>query len=199
MIRIFPDEKWEQLAFEEGALRYKYAVSNYGRIASYTNDIERGRILKGGLLGGYPTFVCRPFGKSKTFYIHKLVAEYFLEREDDEQTYVIHLDYNKANNHYKNLRWADKRKVELHQQKSPHVLKSRQERRSKKPNRGHKLTSTDVIRIKKKIFDPNRKTRMKIIAKQFGISEMQLYRIKSGENWSHIEVEEEKRKKSLTI
>ena len=54
-----------------------------------------------------------------------------------------------------------------------------------------KLTSTDLIRIKKMIQDPNRKTRMKLIAKQFGISEMQLYRIKSGENWSHIKVEDE--------
>ena len=53
---------------------------------------------------------------------------------------------------------------------------------------GNKLTSTQVIRIKKMINDPNRKTRLKIIAKQFGISEMQLYRIKSGENWGHIEV-----------
>ena len=42
--------------------------------------------------------------------------------------------------------------------------------------------------IKKKIFDPQRKTRMKIIAKRFGISEMQLYRIKSGENWSSVQL-----------
>jgi hypothetical protein len=39
-------------------------------------------------------------------------------------------------------------------------------------------------------MDPNRKTRLKLIAKQFGISEMQLYRIKSGENWGHIKVPE---------
>ena len=31
---------------------------------------------------------------------------------------------------------------------------------------------------------------MRLIAKQFGISEMQLYRIKSGENWSHVKMEE---------
>jgi hypothetical protein len=27
---------------------------------------------------------------------------------------------------------------------------------------------------------------MKILARQFGVSEMQLYRIKSGENWSSV-------------
>jgi DNA invertase Pin-like site-specific DNA recombinase len=53
---------------------------------------------------------------------------------------------------------------------------------------GATLTSPDVVRIKKLILNPNRKTRLKIIAKQFGISEMQLYRIKTGENWGHIQV-----------
>jgi DNA invertase Pin-like site-specific DNA recombinase len=53
---------------------------------------------------------------------------------------------------------------------------------------GAKLTSTAVIRTKKLILNPYQKTRLKIIAKQFGISEMQLYRIKTGENWGHIQV-----------
>jgi len=47
--------------------------------------------------------------------------------------------------------------------------------------------------IKKKLLDPNRKTRMKMLAHQFRISEMQLYRIKSGENWGHVMVEERKK------
>ena len=51
-----------------------------------------------------------------------------------------------------------------------------------------KLTETQVIRLKKKLFDPNRRTRLKILAKQFGVSEMQLHRIKTGENWGHIKV-----------
>jgi hypothetical protein len=43
--------------------------------------------------------------------------------------------------------------------------------------------------IKRKLSDPKRKTRMKMIAKQFGISEMQLYRIKTGENWGHVTID----------
>ena len=49
-----------------------------------------------------------------------------------------------------------------------------------------KLTETQVKLIKRKINDPNRKTRMKIIAKRYGVSVMQLYRIKSGENWGSV-------------
>ncbi len=185
-MRSYPDEEWKEIAFAEGALRKKYAISNYGRLLSFSDKISQGKLLKGGLLGGYPTFVCRPHGTSKTFYLHKLVAQYFIPKDNEEQKSVIHLDYNKKNNHVSNLRWASKREVEVHQQQSPLVKKSREKRRNQKPRKGHKLSATDVIRIKRRIFDPNRKTRMKIIAKQFGISEMQLYRIKSGENWSHI-------------
>jgi Mor family transcriptional regulator len=31
--------------------------------------------------------------------------------------------------------------------------------------------------------------KIKVLAKQYGVSEMQIYRIKSGENWSHITVD----------
>ena len=82
MIRSYWNEEWRELKFEEGALRKRYAISNYGRIVSYTdNKIEEGTIVRGGSLRGYKTMPVRPFGKSKTFYVHKLVAEYFLEKE----------------------------------------------------------------------------------------------------------------------
>lgn len=185
-MRSFPDEQWRKLNFEPNALRLNYAVSNFGRLVSFSDDLKEGKLLKGGLLGGYPTFVCRPYGKSKTIYIHKLIAEYFLEKPSEDHIYVIHLDYKKTNNHTRNLMWATKEEMEAHQQNSPFVLQSREKRRHQRPTKGHKLTTTDVIRIKKRIFDPNRKTRYRLIAKQFGISEMQLYRIKSGENWGHV-------------
>jgi predicted DNA binding protein len=75
-----------------------------------------------------------------------------------------------------------------HYENNPNVKKARREAFGRHRYKGHKLTETDVRRIKKKIFDPNRKTRLKMIAKQFGISEMQLYRIKSGENWGHVKI-----------
>ena len=75
--------------------------------------------------------------------------------------------------------------------KSPIVIAARNKmiEHRKIVGKGNKLTSSVVKIIKKRILNPNRKTRMKIIAKQFGISEMQLYRIKSGENWGHITVD----------
>lgn len=189
MVTLFWNEKWKEIEFEEGALKKKYAISNYGRIISYTDTIRDGSLIKGGNLRGYATLPVRPFGKSKTFYIHKLVAQYFIEKETKDATFVIHLDYNKSNNYIANLKWCTKEEVFEHQQNNPIVLQAREKQKGRKTVQGHKLTSTEVIRLKKKIFDPKRKSRLKIIAKQFGISEMQLYRIKSGENWAHIKIE----------
>ncbi len=179
-------------------LRNKYDVSNYGRIVSYREKREDGKVLKGSLVDGYPVFRYKQFYrngtdvtvKNKQIFIHKLVTEYFGKPKKDDDRYVIHLDYNKMNNHVTNLEWATKREMELHQQKNPNVIKARELRKERKPYKGHKLNATQVKRLKKKIFDPNRKTRLKILAKQFNISEMQLYRIKSGENWSHVTIDD---------
>ncbi len=191
MVNSFSDEVWKEIDVIPPGIRLRYAVSNYGRVMSFNKDMEQGNILRGGLIGGYPILKVRPKGKDKTYYVHRLVAQFFLTVKKEAHVFVIHLDYNKKNNHVSNLRWATKREMELHQQGSPYVKKARELRLLKKPQKGHKLTSTQVMLLKKKIFDPNRKTRLRILAKQFGISEMQLYRIKSGENWSHVKLEDD--------
>ena len=198
MIKSYWDEEWKEIDLGEDKLRYNYAVSNYGRIVSYSDSLEKGRLLKGSLVDGYPVFRYKQFYKSengtriknKQIFIHKLVADSFRKRENDDQQFVIHLDYNKLNNHIDNLKWTSKREMELHQQTNPNVLLAREKRKETNPDKGHKLNATQVKRLKKKIFDPKRKTRLKILAKQFGISEMQLYRIKSGENWAHVTIED---------
>ena len=189
MVKSFWNEEWKTIKFEEGALQKNYDISNYGRVVSYKENREDGELIKGGKLRNYATLPVRPFGKSKTFYIHKLVAQYFIENNRPDATFVIHIDHNKSNNYVENLKWCTKEEVFAHQKNNPIVIEARKKQKEHRSDEGHKLTSTEVIRLKKKIFDPKRKSRLKIIAKQFGISEMQLYRIKSGENWGHIKVE----------
>jgi hypothetical protein len=186
MVKSLKNESWKELKMARGALRYKYAISNHGRIASYNDKVADGKLLSGTAIGGYPTLNVKPFGKNKTFYVHKLVAELFLGKSNPKQKYVIHRDFKKSNNAAKNLKWVTKEEMEKHQQKSPLVLKARRDRMNKPIYKGHKLTVSTVKQIKTKIFSKNRKQSMKDIAKQFKISEMQLYRIKSGENWSHV-------------
>lgn len=192
MPALHREEKWVELSFPSNQTPNKsYAVSNHGRVMTFEDDIEHGRVLRGGVIGGYPSLKIRIDRKDKTFYIHKLVGEYFVEGQSEENHRLIHLDYDKKNNHISNLKWVSKVDALAHQKLNPAVIAAKKVQAQYVPEVGHKLTTTDVIRIKKKIWDPNRKTRMRLIAKQFGISEMQLYRIKSGENWSHVRVENE--------
>ena len=76
-----------------------------------------------------------------------------------------------------------------HIKKSPMVIDAKKKLVEHNMQRKYKLNSSTVKIIKRKIMSVNRKTRMKIIARQYGISEMQLYRIKSGENWGHVTVD----------
>ena len=193
---MYSEEIFKEIVLKD-KLRLRYAISNYGRLVSFTENIEDGRILKGTITEGYRIFRYKIFKGKKILNKHKffcrLVAEYFLEKSSDEQTQVLHLDHNLSNDYYKNLKWATKQEMYQHHKTSPKVQRSKIESTKRiveynKNREGSKLSTTKVMLIKKMLANPNRKTRMKIIAKQFGISEMQLYRIKSGENWSHVKI-----------
>ena len=182
MVKPLKNEKWKVISFNKGIFRCEYAVSDHGRLVSYTTSIQDGSLLKGTLMGGYPTLKLKPDGKNMTLFIHRLVAEAFLSKRSDKYEYVIHLNFNKEDNSAKNLKWVTKDEMEKHQQKSPAVLAYRSVNRKQ----GHKLTDVMVKKIKQMMDDKKRTKTMKNIAAHFGISEMQLYRIKSGENWSHV-------------
>ncbi len=179
MIRNYYSEEWKPLLLDEKIAKTKtFKISNYGRIISNYKGKET--LLKLPSINGYTSLALRQVtGKRTSRYVHKLVAQHFLEKKENDQ-YVIHLDYDKTNNHISNLKWATKRQKELHQFKNPLFIKSKPFRSYSKLKEGH------VKMIKRKLFDPNNKTRVKMIAKQFGVSEMQIYRIKSGENWSTV-------------
>lgn len=189
-LKLHWNEIWREVPpFPEGPLQFRYAVSSYGRVVSYTDNIEEGSLLKGSTQGGYKVIKLKPGGKNRALYVHRVVAEYFVEKNSPDQKYVIHIDFDKKNNQYHNLQWATKEEMEAHQRKNPEFMAMLERRRN--PEKGLKLTATQVKFIKKKINDPNRKTRLKMIAKRFGISEMQLYRIKKGENWGNVQADQE--------
>lgn len=174
-------ERWKTIRFDETIhSEENYHVSNYGRLIRIKN--EEPHLFKPYIMHGYLYFRVKKImhKKFKTFYLHKIVAEYFLEQGDG--VCVIHLDYDKSNNKHDNLKWATKREKELHQFKNPDYIKALKNRSKSYA----KLTENNVRLIKKMINNPNRRTRLKIIAKRFGVTTMQLRRIKTGENWSDV-------------
>lgn len=192
MIRLYANEQFREIEMET-PLKYRYAVSNKGRLISFTDDFRDGNILKGSLCDGYKVFrYCKSVNGKRTyksFFIYKLVAEFFIPKTSEEQKHVIHLDYVRDNDTVENLRWATYEEMQSHIRKSPHVINAKKkliEHNIKSD--GRKLTVTKVIHLKKLLNKPDQKNRIKMLAKQFGISEMQIHRIKRGENWAHIKV-----------
>lgn len=124
---------------------------------------------------------------NKHFLVHRLVAEYFLPRPSEDATVVAHMDYNKLNNKVDNLKWMTPEENYAHQQNSPYVIAEKKERKvtKKRTDKGMKLTSTQVMHIKMLL---KKGVPVKQLVKTFKVSSMQIWRIKSGENWSHIQV-----------
>tara|TARA_R110002051_G_scaffold100059_1_gene170394 strand:- start:49 stop:600 length:552 start_codon:yes stop_codon:yes gene_type:complete len=183
MIRDLWNEEWKDVQFDEIiALDLKYKISNYGRVIKCSS--EKDILKKRSFINGYETISLRQEINKKTTsrYVHKLVAQHFIKKESEDQIYVIHLDYDKENNQVENLKWATKREKELHQFNNPTweaIFKN-------KSTDYAKLTAGKVKIIKRQL--KNNRTRISMIAKRFGVSDTQIHRIKSGENWSNVKI-----------
>jgi hypothetical protein len=106
------------------------------------------------------------------------VAEHFLPKESEWQQYVIHIDFDKENNHVSNLRWVTRLTMYAHQKINPNY------KRGKRYNA--KLTEEQVLDIKRKLQDKS--VKLSVIAREFGITHTQLNRIRQGRNWAHVKV-----------
>lgn len=179
-------EKWMPIVIEMEGVENPphYEISNFGRLRSLQSS-EKGTIIKGSVIQGYRSLNVRlPKGKSFNRYVHKLVAENYVKRQTQDHRFVIHLDYDKMNNHFENLKWVTKEEMIEHNRENPAVKNKLIPKRTK----NYKLTETKVKLIKKMLRNEN--NRLKMIAKQFGITHTQLNRIRSGENWGHVVADE---------
>lgn len=115
-------EKWKEIPGFEN-----YLVSNTGNVKRK----ELTRIVKdshGGYMvrhdsekmiavtdngNGYLIASITQNGKRKNFYVHRLVANAFLER-DVTKEYVNHIDFDKKNNNVSNLEWCTQKENIAH-------------------------------------------------------------------------------------
>ncbi len=186
MIKKLPGETWKPLTFSGSKeLRNRYALSSLGRIASHKEDVlEDGKLLNGSLTTGYRTLNLHRADNKGTLYIHREVARLFLDRPSAKYKYVIHKNHDKLDNAIKNLKWATLDDMISHQQNSPAKIAYKE----KQANRtsGLKLTLTQVKKIKEQLNNKNRRLTIKQLADKYAVSEMTMYRIKSGENWGRV-------------
>lgn len=187
MIKKLTGEVWKPLQFSGWKqLRKKYALSSRGRVVSYSDDIlEDGKLLNGSLTTGYKTLNLHRPGNNGTLYIHREIARLFLTKKSVKSKYVIHVNHQKTDNSVKNLKWANLEEMIEHQQKSPAKIAYKRVQANR--TTGLKLTATQVKSIKKVLNSKNRNVTIRQLADKYSVSEMTLYRIKSGENWARIE------------
>ena len=94
-------EEWREIEGYQG----KYLISNYGRLKSL--KYHQARLLKPEDNGqGYQRVALSNEGKVKRYLVSRLVAIAFVENDDPiVKNTVDHIDNQKCNNYYKNLRW----------------------------------------------------------------------------------------------
>ncbi|HWY12044.1 MAG TPA: HNH endonuclease [Bacteroidia bacterium] len=185
-------EKWKPIEFPKKVkLQKKYLVSNSGKLASYADSPKDAKKLKAKRIEDYHCISIRMQGVKKSLFVHRLVAEAFLRQPTAKHKYVIHLDHNKGNNNASNLKWTTLEQQVEHRKGSPAVKKAIKERVLQDGDYAKVLNETRVKKMKEELFDPKRKRTLKQIAKAYGVSEMNIYRIKSGEFWYKVKVRNE--------
>jgi hypothetical protein len=185
-IETFWGETWKEVVIEDKQTNTDYFISNFGRVKSKDKITEKERLVKGSVNpNGSIRITIRLDNKNKRKYIlvHRFVANNFLKCPSSQHKFVVHLDFDKSNNHIQNLKWMTQIELNEHAKTSPLYEQAIQKRKEY-----YKLTESKV-KVIKKMLKSEKRTRLRVIAKRFGISHTQLNRIRSGENWGNVEVE----------
>lgn len=100
------DEVFDHLNYP-GVTKYKYVISNYGRLFSFAKEKELKYFLDkdGYKRVGIIRYIDGERHKSPV-PVHRMVAMTFIDKLYDHTNIVNHKDGNKQNNYYSNLEWT---------------------------------------------------------------------------------------------
>lgn len=182
-------ETWKTITIDGKKPSVPYAVSNHGRFGVMHNGKIEVRQFK-PTAGSY-RYNTRQKGQNKAIFVYKEVAKAFLPKPTSKQKFIIHKDHNYLNDHVNNLKWATMEEHRAHTVNSPASIQAREKKAITKSTHSKVLNEKSVRELKTKIWDPKRKLSFKQLAEKYGVSEMQIYRIKSGEFWYHVKVDNE--------
>ena len=94
-------EQWRDIEGYDGM----YQVSDLGRVRSL--KYGKVRVLRPGKhRQGYLQVALYKDGKQKTVYVHRLVAQAFIENDDDSKTDINHINECKSDNRVDNLEYC---------------------------------------------------------------------------------------------
>ncbi len=162
-------EEWKPVTNYEGI----YEVSSQGRVKSLKqNASRRKRILKPCAKNGYLSVNLFKDGACKHAYIHRLVAEAFINNPDNLKE-VNHKDCDKTNNSVSNLEWCSRKQNLEHSYKNG--LK-----RTGENHGGHKLTQEQVDEIRSSSLS------QKELAKKFKVRQCTISAILRNKLWKEV-------------
>ena len=159
-------------------------------------ELEALRKQKAQTLEKRKKFIARTDKKRKIythFLIHRAVAELFLDKPEGAEI-VIHRDFNKTNNSVDNLAWVTKEEAYARYADNPlYKVKGMRSKRKKKSGTS-KLSVENILYIKERL---KKGSTLRALATKFNVSDMQIHRIKTGENWSDVKTLSEIRKEKI--
>lgn len=114
------EEIWKDIKGFEG----EYLISNYGNVKSLDRRLAyRNQLRKGKILTPCPNshgYLRVQLGNKKRYFIHRLVAEAFIDNEESKPC-VNHIDCNPKNNYVDNLEWCTHKENMEYASKTGHL------------------------------------------------------------------------------
>lgn len=173
--------KWRQIKGYEGL----YEVSDTGLIKALHKRVDRGKCHRtwkehiracGADNNGYLRVSLSKDGMNKTYKVHRLVAEAFIDNPHNLPQ-VNHLDGDKTNNHVNNLEWCTR------SENMKHACKLKLKRCDGEFNSQSKLTQADVNEIRL-VYKPRHKEFSTVaLAKKYGVHRKTITRVVTGQYW----------------
>lgn len=167
------EEIWKLVKGFEG----RYEISNHGRIKSCVRGKWKFLDPKRPNTQGYYNIALWDSAKGckgKTICVHTLVAEAFCEKPIiDGRLEIDHIDSNRLNNHYANLRWltcSEHRKVSY----------EKGEIRRGEERFNSKLTVEKVLEIRKSELSRSK------LAKKYNVSQGTIQCVVERRSWAYV-------------
>jgi len=121
----------------------------------------------------------------KSYRIHRLVAELFVPNPDNKPQ-VNHLDGNKLNNHFTNLKWVTNEENQKHAIDNglwDGISSKLSKKQMGEGNSAAKLKESDVLTIYELLKNG---VSVGVIAKKYNVNHSNISSIKAGKSWKHL-------------
>lgn len=167
-------EKWVDIAGYEGI----YSISDHGRVFCHGGYHRKCGIKYAGRSGSnnpdgkcwFSVILTDGNGKTRTYKVHRLVADAFVPGRTEERNQVNHIDGNPENNVYSNLEWVTQSENLKHAYR---VI-------GRKTNNHRKLTPDQVRAIRK---DPRG---CGTVAKEYGVGANTIKEIRQRKRYADV-------------